>query len=172
MRWLFLATLFAAAACNDRGSKRTHGLIRVDPQAIDFGKQASGTTVTATLTLFNESTISLAISNASIDGDSRNAFSLGPVSTSVAAGGQETISVIYVVPALEGAHGATLTIDSDADHAPRLSVPLSGRSELSCVPRTCAPPLSANVSETATRVVITERGGRSDLHVADGRLWS
>ena len=139
-----------AVACGNSALQRAHATISADPQAIDFGTQTAGVKSTQTLKIHNTSQFTLNVSSVGISGDARGAFSLGPAPAMIAAGDTAPISVTYTAPAPEGADGAALTIFSNADNAPELSVSLSGRSVKAVVNHTLTVVLAGNGSGTVS----------------------
>lgn len=140
--------LFAAlaAACSNPALQQSHSKISADPQAIDFGAQTAGAKSTQTLNIHNTGQASLTIASVGISGDTRGAFSLGPLPTSLGAGDSAQVNVTYTAPGQEGADGATLTVFSDADNAPELAISLSGHSVKPTVTHTLTVVLAGNGS--------------------------
>lgn len=124
----------SAAACSSTGIVTSQLSISVDPLALNFGNQTSGTHTSKTLTIHNDGPGTITLSGIAIANDARGAFSLGATPKALSASSSATLQVTYSAPAAEGSDGATLTISSNADNAPTLSVPLSGRSVLGCLP--------------------------------------
>src|SRR5687767_26288 len=119
--------------CPDRDStQRSRARLSVDPPAIDFGRHAPGARGTAKLTLKSEGTQEVTIHSITVTADARSAFSIGTAPAKIGVGEQVQLDVFYDAPAAEGADGATLVIESDAENAPRIQVSLAARAELSC----------------------------------------
>lgn len=132
MRWSFLAALVLVGACDRGATKKNLARIAVQPSAVDFGTKSPGERVTAVLKVTNTGEAELHISAAVIRSDARSAFMLSAGPTSLSVGGSAELTVTYVAPLAEGVDGASVEIESDADNAPQLLVPLGGRSQSPC----------------------------------------
>lgn len=130
----YLTLCFAAlsaVACNNTKLTASVAQISFEPQSIDFGNQVPGTTSKAKLKISNEGNRALSFSAAKILGDTRMAFTVDKLPDTLGAGQSVTLNVSYF-SASEGADGATLVIDSNADNTPESRVPLVGRTQSNC----------------------------------------
>ena len=120
------------------GTSTVPATIRVSPAALEFGSQTAGTSSAKTVTVTNPGTTPLLLSSVAIEGDARDAFSVGTSSQLLAAGSSLTLTITYAAPASPGSDTATLAISSNAAAAPVSPVSLSGESVAACVPETDA----------------------------------
>ena len=96
--------------------------IVVDPTSIDFGKVLVGVAAQQTLTISNEGTADLIVSDVTVD---NRAFEVDPTSLTVPADSSLPVSVTFT-PGSEGLISGTLSIFSDDPDDPTVEVPLSG----------------------------------------------
>lgn len=127
---LSLAALFVVA-CKVPGVSTTRGDLRVDPSSHDFGNVVVGSAPqSVVLVLANVGAAPIELETVALSGDTRSSFRLaGTLPTSIAAGTRETVTVEYA-PTAEGLDSASLRIDSNANNAPTLLVPVIGRASV------------------------------------------
>lgn len=129
---LGVLVLFAAPACDKPSAKRNLGRIAAEPSAIDFGTKSPGERTTAVLKISNSGEAELRLAAAVIRSDARGAFMSSAAPASLAVGASAELTITYVAPLAEGVDGASVEIESDADNAPLLLIPLGGRSQSPC----------------------------------------
>ncbi len=131
----FLLVGVATSCSNDRVSTARSD-IAAEPGSLDFGSVVQHQRQTLKLTLANRGTAALSVSALEIvREDLAGQFQLPghpQVPFTVEAGGSHGIEVSFDSPASEGIHWGTLSITSDAQNAPTLEVPLSGRTLPAC----------------------------------------
>ena len=131
-RQALIAAALVGAGCSNTTIGRTPITISADPLSVSFGSQPAGARLSRTVTLRNDGLAILVLSQIAITGDARGAFSAGPAPTSLSPATSATFQVTYAAPDATGADGASLTVSSNADNAPQLSIPLSGQSVAAC----------------------------------------
>jgi hypothetical protein len=99
--------------------------LEVSPQSVDFGALQVGQTVARTVTVTNTGLAVATVHSVSVGGADASSFKTLSVVTSVAAGASVDV-VIDFAPVVEGPLAGRLVIDSDAENAPELLVPLAG----------------------------------------------
>ncbi|MFT3712222.1 MAG: PQQ-binding-like beta-propeller repeat protein [Archangium sp.] len=104
------------------------GDLQVVPLALDFGNRSPGSMNDLTLELTNTGNAPLSLTNATLEGDTRQAFMVGMLPPTLEAGASFTLNVRYRAPMTEGADGATLLIESNASTSPQVRVSILGRS--------------------------------------------
>ncbi len=138
------------------GSKR----ISASPSTLNFGQRWIGNSTTLPLILANSGNEPTTVSSISI---SNTAFTReGPVTPfTLPPNGQITIPVTYL-PATAGSHTGTMTIQSDADDNPTLSISLQGTGiispAISFSPESITKTMPANSVDEAS-LVIENTGG-------------
>lgn len=126
------AIAIVVAGCGSTTISRPQITINADPQVLNFGNQPGGSSTSKTVTLRNDGLAILVIASGAITGDTRGAFSVGPLPKQLSPATSATFQVTYAAPDANGADGASLTISSNADNAPQLSVSLSAQSLAAC----------------------------------------
>lgn len=124
---LLLVVVVSGCDCGPNISS-ARGDLQVVPLALDFGNRAPGSMNDLTLELTNTGNAPLTLANAQLEGDTRRAFSVGMLPATLEAGASFTLNVRYAAPAMEGADGATLLIESNASTSPQVRVSVLGRS--------------------------------------------
>lgn len=116
--------LAVSVGCGDSGTKleQTRPLISINPAALDFGAVPVGATRYLTLEIKNPGTATLHLSALALTGPFGT---LEEAPLEVAAGSARALSVAFTPKSLEAAVGA-LSIRSDGEGSPELSVALSG----------------------------------------------
>ncbi len=111
--------------CSSATTRRSRAVITFAPLAVEFGSQIVGTTATQELVLSNGGSFVLLLSLPRILGDTRTVFRTSPIPSQIEAGASVHLKVIYL-PTAEGADGASLVLESNADNAPEVRIPLAG----------------------------------------------
>src|SRR6202171_6274492 len=124
----------AVAGCSKTPIGRPQVTISANPVDVIFGNQPAGSSTSKSVTLKNDSVAILVISSIAILGDTRSAFTVGATPNSLSPAASASVQVTYAAPHAARAAGATLTVPSNADNAPQLSVSLSAQSVAACAP--------------------------------------
>ncbi|UCE17418.1 MAG: choice-of-anchor D domain-containing protein [Gemmatimonadota bacterium] len=96
--------------------------ILLDPTSIDFGEVTVGETAQRTLTISNEGTEDLIVSEMALD---NRAFAVEPTTVTVSGGSSSNVTVSFT-PGSEGVITGTLTVTSNDPVQPTVEVPLNG----------------------------------------------
>lgn len=163
-RWLVCLVL-ALIGC-DRGlGRRSLAGIASEPAAVDFGTLAPGTSATTNVAISNTGSAELHISSFAIRSGTRMAFRLGPTPSRLLVGERVEVAVTYDAPPAEGVDGASVEIESDADNASVLLIPLGGRSAAPC-------PMGQDLCGTSCVSLATDPAhcGRCDAGCESGQL--
>jgi hypothetical protein len=123
---LFFVLALTTVGCNC-GSAPTHAFaqLEVSPPSVDFGAAQVGQTVARTVTLTNTGRAVATVNALSVGGVDATSFKTLTVVSTVAAGASVDV-VIDFLPQAVGPRSGRLVIDSDAENAPQLLVPLAG----------------------------------------------
>ncbi|MFZ5443356.1 MAG: choice-of-anchor D domain-containing protein, partial [Myxococcota bacterium] len=121
-----LLAVTLASGCNDNRLVSGGGRLSARPGSLDFGDVAFGTTVDQVLTLSNTGNATVTFERLSI-ADAELGFSLVTLPTTLASGAETTLTVRWLAPGALGSASTKLLIESDAENAPVLEVPLVGR---------------------------------------------
>ncbi len=102
--------------------------IAVTPAALDFGAIAGDSNATQSVTVTNFGDAVLNVAGFSFSGADTGLFAVvsAPPPWQVPVGASTNVTVTYAPAYRQGAHSATLTIESDAANAPATNVTLSG----------------------------------------------
>lgn len=123
-----LLVALTITACTDDALGRSRAQIATTPTAVDFGEVGEGASATQTLTITNAGGAALQLTRTALVDDARGALSAAPPAlTEVPAGGQTTLVLTYRGAPAGVLDNARLVIESTADNAPVLSVPVTGR---------------------------------------------
>ena len=109
----------AAAAATNGGS------LHASPNTVSFGGVAMGTTASLTVTVVNQGSAAVNVSQISVSGQAFSVGTAGNLPITVAAGGTYSVNVNFT-PAGMGAAAGQLTITSDAKTDGTLAIGLSG----------------------------------------------
>ncbi len=123
---LLVVVVLSTASCNC-GSAPTHAFaqLEVSPPSVDFGSAQVGQTVARTVTLTNTGRAVATVNALTVGGVDGSSFKTLTVVSTVAAGASVDV-VIDFSPQAVGPRSGRLVIDSDAENAPQLLVPLAG----------------------------------------------
>lgn len=126
--WLATFAAVAFTGCSGDVIGRARAQIAADPTSVDFGEAALGTEVVRPLVLENKGSAPLSITKLEILEDPRAAFAMAPVdSMNIPAGGSVVVTLRYSGGPVGSFDNARILVESTADNAPALSVPLFGR---------------------------------------------
>ena len=120
------------AACTNETLGRSYASIEFSPVTLNFGNQTAGASIGLPLSISNTGRLALKISGTQIVDDTRSAFSVSEIPTTIAAGASVTVTVTYLAPAAEGPDGARLVFNSNAQNALSAQVSLGGHSVILC----------------------------------------
>ena len=97
----------------------------VDPESVSFGSVTVGTSKDSSVTIGNEGTAALTITNVSVGGADSSEFIQSNDCVNVATDATCTVSLTFT-PAGEGAKSATLNIQSNDTATPNLDIAMTG----------------------------------------------
>ena len=107
------------------GANASTGSLRVSPNSVSFGSVPLGTTTSTSVSLVNQGSAAVQVSQVSLAGQSFTVSGAGALPITVAAGGTLSMSVNFS-PAAMGAATGELTISSNAANDGTVVVGLSG----------------------------------------------
>jgi phospholipase C len=120
--------------------------VNLNPSALTYPARSLGTSSNPiTVTLTNNQTVTLNISNISISGDYSETTTCG---SSVAASGTCTFAVTFT-PTVVGARSGTLTVTDDASSSPQ-TVSMTGTGNLAGLSSIAATPADPTINTTST----------------------
>lgn len=126
---LLVLVAFGGLSACDCGSRtvQSRASIEAEPSVLDFGAVAVGATTSATVSLRNAGRAMLEITALSVVDDAEGRFFItAEPARSVATGQSAIVTISFRVRGATGLASARLRVDSNAENAPVLFVPLVG----------------------------------------------
>jgi hypothetical protein len=128
-RWWSTAAVLAlalGAACNEEFPQHPQLIVSLTPNPLDFGNKLVGTAPNQSLDIYNGGLEDLVLSSVTLSGAPQFTFYSKPAPTDAIEAKKHAFVVVIFTPTAATSYTSTLTINSNAENTPTLTVDVLG----------------------------------------------